>query len=53
MKTERFLIDTNIFILIFNDQLLESIPGGNHLCSVITEIELFSFPSLTSDKVDP
>ena len=48
MKMERFLIDTNIFILLFNDRLAESLPDGEIVCSIITEIELLSLPTLTS-----
>ncbi len=48
MKSERFLLDTNIFILLFNDRLVENLPLGEILCSVITEMELLSFPLLTS-----
>ena len=48
MNAERFVIDTNIFILRANDRLVELLPRGEIICSVITEIELLSFPELTS-----
>ncbi|MCB9076010.1 MAG: type II toxin-antitoxin system VapC family toxin [Anaerolineaceae bacterium] len=48
MESERFLIDTNIFILLFNDRLTESFPDGEIGYSIITEMELRSFPALTS-----
>ena len=48
MNSERFVIDTNIFILRVNDRLAELLPRGEIICSVITEIELLSFPALTS-----
>ena len=48
MNSERFVIDTNIFILRINDRLAELLPRGEIICSVITEIELLSFPALTS-----
>ena len=48
MNSERFVIDTNIFILRVNDRLAELLPRGEIACSVITEIELLSFPALTS-----
>jgi len=38
-----YLIDTNIFILLFNNRLQEPIPEGDLSYSVITEIELLSF----------
>ncbi len=48
MSSERFVIDTNIFILRINDRLAELLPRGEILCSVLTEMELLSFPKLTS-----
>ena len=50
MNAERFVIDTNIFILRINDRLAELLPRGEIICSVITEIELLSFPELTSSE---
>ena len=50
MNSERFVIDTNIFILRINDRLAELLPRGEIICSVITEIELLSFPELTSSE---
>jgi predicted nucleic acid-binding protein len=41
------VVDTNIFILLFNNRLDEAIPGGNLGYSVITEIELLSFATLS------
>lgn len=48
MNSERFVIDTNILILRFNDRLAELLPRGEIICSIITEIELLSFSKLTS-----
>ncbi|MGA1603181.1 MAG: type II toxin-antitoxin system VapC family toxin [Prochlorothrix sp.] len=42
-----YLPDTNILILLFNGALAEPIPEGRLGYSVITEIELLSFPNLT------
>ena len=50
MNSERFLIDTNIFILLFNNRLAEPLPRGEISCSVITEMELLSFPALTPSE---
>ncbi len=47
-----YLLDTNILILLFNDQLAESIPDGNLGYSIITEIELLSFSRLTKEEKD-
>ena len=44
-----YLIDTNIFILLFNNRLQEPIPEGELSYSVITEIELLSFPNLSKE----
>ena len=48
MNSERFVVDTNIFILRFNDRLADLWPRGEIICSIITEIELLSFSKLTS-----
>ena len=50
MNSERCVIDTNIFILRINDRLAELLPRGEIICSVITEMELLSFPKLTSSE---
>lgn len=42
-----YIIDTNIFILLFNNRLDETIPDGSLGYSVIAEIELLSFPNLS------
>ncbi len=43
----RFLLDSNIFILLFNNRLSENLPEGEIACSIITEMELLSFPRLS------
>jgi len=45
--TVDYVVDTNIFILLFNNRLEELIPEGHLAYSVITEIELLSFPNLS------
>jgi predicted nucleic acid-binding protein len=50
MSANRFILDTNIFILLFNDRLLDALPDGELGCSVITEMELLSHPSLTASE---
>lgn len=47
MTTSRYLMDTNIFILLFNNRLAEPLPPGELSCSIITEMELLSFPTIT------
>lgn len=46
MMVNRFLLDSNIFILLFNNRLSENLPEGEIACSIITEMELLSFPRL-------
>lgn len=43
-----FVLDTNVFILLFNGRLAENLPEGDFVCSIVTEIELLSFPRLTA-----
>lgn len=45
-----YLIDTNILVSLFNDELTESIPDGELGYSIITEIELLSFIGLEKDE---
>ena len=52
MTTDLFLIDTNVFILLFNNVLAEPLPGGELACSIVTEMELLSFPTIApSDEM--
>jgi predicted nucleic acid-binding protein len=48
MTNQRFVVDTNIFILLFNERLVEPLPTGDISCSIITEMELLSFPDLSA-----
>jgi hypothetical protein len=50
MTDQRFVMDTNIFILLFNERLAESLPTGGIRCSVITKMEPLSFPDLSADE---
>ncbi len=50
MGTQQYLIDTNIFISLFNEQLAEPLPSGTLSCSIITEMELLSFPGLSQKE---
>jgi predicted nucleic acid-binding protein len=42
-----FLLDTNIVIYLQKGLLLESLPVANYAISVITELELCSYPAIT------
>ncbi|MGH8581556.1 MAG: type II toxin-antitoxin system VapC family toxin [Gammaproteobacteria bacterium] len=45
-----FLLDTNTVIYLINDRLAVALPAGRYGVSVITEIELLSFPDLQVDE---
>lgn len=50
--TINYLFDTNILIYLLNNRLAETLPSGCYGYSVITEIELLSFPALTATDVE-
>lgn len=45
-----YLVDTNILISLFNDELKQVIPNGVIGYSVITNIEILSFKGLSSQE---
>ncbi|KPQ39714.1 MAG: toxin-antitoxin system MvpA family toxin component [Phormidium sp. OSCR] len=45
-----YLVDTNILISLFNNQLRQAIPNGIIGYSVITTIEILSFKGLSSQE---
>lgn len=45
-----YLLDTNTVIYLINDHLATALPAGRYGVSVITEIELLSFPGLQADE---
>ena len=44
------LLDTNVGLYLLGGRLAEPLPVGNYGVSVITEMELLSWPSLTSEE---
>jgi predicted nucleic acid-binding protein len=44
------LLDTNILLYFLGGKLANSLPSGQYFISVITEIELLSYPSLSSEE---
>jgi predicted nucleic acid-binding protein len=44
----KFLLDTNAIIYALNDGLI--LPHTHYYTSIITEMELFSYPKLTDDE---
>ncbi|WP_373530251.1 type II toxin-antitoxin system VapC family toxin [Nostoc sp.] len=44
------LLDTNIVLYFLGGRLVNPLPSGQYLISVITEIELLSYPSLSLEE---
>ena len=49
MAVER-LVDTNVALYHLGDRLDEPLPPGQYFISVITEIELLSYPALEDGR---
>ena len=43
------LLDTNVALYLLGGRLAERMPAGNYAISVITEMELLAWPSLTTE----
>ena len=50
MKGERSLIDTNVILYFLGGRLIDPLPRGLYFVSIISEIELLSYPSLSSKE---
>ncbi len=48
--TARYLLDTNAIIYLMNGRLASPLPEGKYCVSVISEIELLSFPGLSGNE---
>ena len=44
------LLDTNVALYLLGGRLAEPLPTGSYAVSVITEMELLSWPSLTTEE---
>jgi predicted nucleic acid-binding protein len=44
------LLDTNIILYFLGGRLVDPLPSGQYFISVITEIELLSYPSLSLEE---
>jgi predicted nucleic acid-binding protein len=44
------LLDTNIVLYFLGGRLINPLPSGQYFVSVITEIELLSYPTLSSNE---
>lgn len=47
---KKFLLDTNAIIHLLSGNLIQPLPAGRHGVSIISEIELLSFPSLSETE---
>lgn len=45
-----FLIDTNVVLYLLGGRLAKPLPSGQYFISVITEMELLSYPSLSLEE---
>lgn len=50
MTQRLILLDTNVVLYFLGGRLTNSLPSGQYFVSVITEIELLSYPSLSPDE---
>jgi len=50
LRQPLILLDTNIVLYFLGGRLVNPLPSGQYFISVITEIELFSYPSLTLEE---
>jgi len=50
MSDQHYLIDSNILIFLCNGRLNESLPHGRFSCSIITQIEVLSYPALSASE---
>ncbi|MCK5233036.1 MAG: hypothetical protein KAR13_22375 [Desulfobulbaceae bacterium] len=46
----KYLLDTNIILYLLGGKLLKPLPEGIYFASVITELELLSYPSLHPEE---
>ena len=46
----KYLLDTNIILYLLGGKLLKPLPEGMYFASVITELELLSYPSLRPEE---
>jgi hypothetical protein len=46
----RFLLDTNAVLYLLGDRLASPLEAGRYFTSVISEMELLSYPSLTAEE---
>ncbi len=47
---ERYVLDTNVALYLLGGCLLQPLPTGEFYLSVISEMEMLSYPSLTDEE---
>ncbi|MEQ9620932.1 MAG: type II toxin-antitoxin system VapC family toxin [Coleofasciculus chthonoplastes F1-TOW-03] len=50
MTQNLIVLDTNVVLYFLGGRLTNPLPSGQYFVSVITEIELLSYPSFSSDE---
>ena len=45
-----WVLDTNVILYLLGGELLQPLPVGRYFASVITEMELLSYPSLSQSE---
>jgi predicted nucleic acid-binding protein len=48
--SDRYLLDTNIALYLLGGRLVKPLPVGDFYMSIISEMELLSYPSLSRDE---
>lgn len=46
----RYVLDTNVALYLLGGRLLNPLPSGEYYLSVISEMEMLSYPSLTKPE---
>ncbi len=50
LKQPLILLDTNVVLYLLGGRLANPLPSGEYFVSVISEIELLSYPSLSLEE---
>jgi predicted nucleic acid-binding protein len=50
LTQDLILLDTNVVLYFLGGRLANPLPSGEYFVSVITEIELLSYPSLNANR---
>jgi predicted nucleic acid-binding protein len=50
ITSERYVLDTNVALYLLGGRLLNPLPVGEFYLSVISEIEMLSYPAIAKDE---